>query len=99
MLYFNNNLKLILSNTNHSQQNSFYFYILLLTSISGLPPFPLFFIKVMIIRLLFFNGLVGVLVLLFVLLANVILIVSYFQFMFFIFINQKTRVFGQYFTF
>jgi hypothetical protein len=96
IIYFNNSLKLVLITT---KQKSFYFYIFILVSISGLPPFPLFFIKVIIVGLLFFNRLVGVLFLLFILLANVMLIVSYFQFMFFIFINQKTTFFEQYFIF
>lgn len=72
------------------KKNKFWMFLFLVISISGMPPFPLFFGKVLIVFSLFSLRLVNYLFL-FILIRNVMLLVSYFQYLFFFYINVYQR--------
>jgi NADH:ubiquinone oxidoreductase subunit 2 (subunit N) len=70
-----------------SFQSTPYFFFLLLVSFSGLPPFPIFFLKLLTVYYLFLNSTISFLIL-FILLSNVMLVVSYFQIAIYFMINK-----------
>lgn len=66
-------------------------FILLIVSFSGLPPFPIFFLKLYVVFSLYLLGRLNYF-LLFFLFTNVILLVSYIQVIIYMFVNKYTSV-------